>query len=88
MQSWDDLTVSQQSDAQYQSEWNNMVESMPSSRTITVSIRNVYGNRTIYPECDTAKLFAGIASTTSLTLHTIAAIKKLGYDVVVARETL
>lgn len=58
------------------------------ANTITVSIKNVYGNRTIYPECDTAKVFAGIASTTSLTLHTIDAIKKLGYDVVVARETL
>jgi len=69
---------------------NNRIRTVPphAGNTITVSIKNVYGNRTIYPECDTAKLFAGIASTTSLTLHTIDAIKKLGYDVVVARETL
>ena len=61
---------------------------LPKKRTITVSIKNVYGNRTIYPECDTAKLFAGIASTTSLTQHTIDSIKKLGYNIIVKRETI
>ena len=56
--------------------------------TITVSIKNVYGNRTIYPACDTSNLFAGIAGTTTLTLHTIEAIKKLGYTIAVKGETL
>jgi len=56
--------------------------------TITVSIKNVYGNRTIYPACDTSSLFAGIAGTTTLTLHTIEAIKKLGYTIAVKSETI
>jgi hypothetical protein len=53
--------------------------------TITVSIKNVYGNRTIYPVSETAKLFASIAGTTTLTTHTVEAIKKLGYTIAVTR---
>jgi len=48
----------------------------------------VYGNRTIYPACDNSNLFAVIAGTTTLTLHTIEAIKKLGYTIAVKGETL
>jgi hypothetical protein len=56
--------------------------------TITVSIKNVYGNRTIYPVSETARLFASIAGTTTLTMHTIEAIKKLGYTIAVKSETI
>jgi hypothetical protein len=56
--------------------------------TITVSIKNVYGNRTIYPVSETAKLFASIAGTITLTQHTIDSIKKLGYNIIVKRETI
>ncbi len=48
---------------------------------ITVRITNVYGNQTIYPVCEKAKLFAGIAGTTTLTKATISQIKALGYEV-------
>jgi hypothetical protein len=30
---------------------------------ILVEVRDVYGNRTVYPLCDTAKLFASLAGT-------------------------
>jgi hypothetical protein len=56
--------------------------------TITVSIKNVYGNRTIYPVSETAKLFASIAGTITLTQHTIDSIKKLGYNIIVKSETI
>jgi len=56
--------------------------------TITVAIKDVYGKRTIYPVSDAAKLFARIAGTITLTTDTIDAIKTLGYNIVVQRETL
>jgi hypothetical protein len=49
--------------------------------TITVEIKNVYGNETIYPVCDRAKTFAAIAGTKTLTRHALSLIKGLGYTV-------
>ena len=34
---------------------------------ITVRVRNVYGNKTIYPVCDKAKIFAQLAGHSTLT---------------------
>jgi len=48
---------------------------------IVVRVRNVYGNRTVYPVCDDAKLFARIAGHSTLTHNTIDLIKRLGYVV-------
>jgi len=48
---------------------------------ITVRIERNYGNPTIYPMCDKAKLFAEIADTKTLTPRTVNAIKHLGYEV-------
>lgn len=56
--------------------------------TITVQIKNVYGNETIYPVCEKARLFAALAGTKTLTLVAIAQIKLLGYDITVKRQTL
>lgn len=54
---------------------------------IEVEIKNVFGNRTVYPYCDKARLFAEIAGTTSLTTAAIERIKRLGYEVrVISRE--
>jgi hypothetical protein len=48
---------------------------------IQVKIKSVYGTDKVYPFCDKAKAFAGIAGTTTLTDDAIARIKKLGYTV-------
>lgn len=56
------------------------------STTITVRIVNQYGQRRIQPVCGRAQLFAEIACTATLTDHTIAAIKKLGYTINVERQ--
>lgn len=53
---------------------------------IQVSIRNVYGNQTIYPACTQSKLFATLVSQATLTSRDIKIIKELGYSVEVAQE--
>lgn len=57
---------------------------------IQVRIKNVYGTDKVYPVCDKAMLFAGIAGTATLTDDTIRSIKTLGYiiKVVPIRRTL
>lgn len=53
---------------------------------IKVKIKNVYGNETVYPECDKAKTFAKIAGQKTLTAATVAGIKQLGYAILVVSE--
>lgn len=48
---------------------------------IEIQIRDVYGIRTIYPHCQTAKLFAKLAGTRTITRHALETIKALGYTV-------
>ena len=55
---------------------------------ITVRITSVYGAKTVYPVCETAKIFADIAGTKTLKPETINLIKKLGYTINIAQETL
>jgi hypothetical protein len=55
---------------------------------ITVRITSVYGARTIYPVCETAKIFADIAGTKTLKPTTINAIKALGYKINVEQEAI
>lgn len=50
-------------------------------KSILISVRNVYGNDTIYPECETSKNFARIAGTKTLTLEVLGIIKLMGYEV-------
>lgn len=52
--------------------------------TITVTVREIYGIKTIYPACDTAKLLARLAGTKTLTAAALQTIKALGYTVAVA----
>ena len=54
--------------------------------TITVRMRDIYGNRTIYPVCAAAQTFATIAGTKTLPYWVITAIKNLGYRVEVEQE--
>jgi hypothetical protein len=42
---------------------------------ITVTIREIYGIKTVYPVCITAKVFASIAGTKTLTLATLKKIE-------------
>jgi hypothetical protein len=55
---------------------------------ITVRITSVYGQKTIYPVCETAMIFANIAGTKTLKSTTINAIKSLGYKIVVQQEEI
>lgn len=54
--------------------------------SITVTIRRVYGNAVIYPACATARQFAAIAGTKTLTLDALRKIKALGYSITERHE--
>jgi hypothetical protein len=54
------------------------------SKTITVSIKQVYSRDTIYAACDKSRLFVSMLNRKTLTLTDIDYIKKLGYEVKVA----
>lgn len=61
-------------------ELNEMLQSVcPPS--ITVKIKDQYGQQTIVPVCRAAQIFAEIAGTKTLTSKTIQTIKALGYEV-------
>jgi hypothetical protein len=49
------------------------------NNTAIVEIREVYGNKTIYPVNDTAQYLARIARTKTLTEPTIRHAKNLGF---------
>ncbi len=55
---------------------------------IIVRITNVYGQKTVYPVCETAKIFADVAGTKTLKPTTINSIKALGYTINVQAETI
>jgi len=55
---------------------------------ITVRITNVYGQKTVYPVCETARIFADIAGTKTLKPTSINSIKALGYTINVQAETI
>jgi len=54
------------------------------ARVVTVEIRDQYGRQVTHPADDTARLFAKLAGTTTLTPAALAVIRELGYDI---RET-
>tara|TARA_R110002110_G_scaffold56915_1_gene161521 strand:- start:618 stop:821 length:204 start_codon:yes stop_codon:yes gene_type:complete len=58
------------------------------NKTITVSIRTVYGEMRFYPVNDAAQIFAAISGHKTLTPHTIAQAKQLGYEVVEAKSDI
>ncbi len=55
---------------------------------ITVTIREVYGKRTVYPACDKARLFADLLNTKTLTGRALHYIRDLGFEVEVAQQNL
>lgn len=52
------------------------------AHTITVEIKNVYGELKAYPRCNKARIFADIAGTKTLTRATIALAQELGFEIV------
>ena len=50
---------------------------------ITIRAKDVYGERKYYPVCETAKLFAKIAGTKTLTIAVLGSIKAMGYTLTI-----
>jgi hypothetical protein len=46
----------------------------------------VYGNKTVYPVCDKAKIFAQLAGHSTLTSMTLDCIRRLGYLIEVEQQ--
>jgi hypothetical protein len=46
---------------------------------ISIRLKDVYGHTLVYPECETAKIFAAITCTKTLTEDTLELIAQLGY---------
>lgn len=55
---------------------------------IEIEIRDVYGIRTIYPHCQTAKLLAKLAGIRTITRHALETIKQLGYSIEVKQPEM
>ena len=55
---------------------------------ITVQIRSVYGNETIYPACKQSVLFCGLARTKTITQEMMRMIVAAGYEVEVEAPKL
>lgn len=55
---------------------------------ITVRVTSNYGQKVVYPVCETARIFADIAGTKTLKPTTINSIKALGYKINVQQEEL
>lgn len=56
--------------------------------TITVRITNNFGNRAVYPACDTARQLADLIGTKTFTDRAISQIKALGYSINVEAQAL
>lgn len=53
---------------------------------IQVQVKTIYGNKTIYPICEKAKIFAAMVGQKTLTMQDVEHIKKLGYTVEVKQD--
>lgn len=53
---------------------------------IQVQVKTIYGNKTIYPICEKAKIFASMVGQKTLTMQDVEHIKKLGYTVEVKQD--
>ena len=55
---------------------------------ITIRVTNQYGNKTVYPVCDTALLLARLAGFKTLPAHALETIRQLGYQINIQQQTL
>ena len=53
---------------------------------ITVRVKNIYGNKTVYPACPKSKIFAQLAGHSTLTPATLDCIRRLGYLINVEQQ--
>jgi hypothetical protein len=52
---------------------------------IEAEVRDVYGRRTVYPVCRTAKLLAKLSGNKTFTASSITTLKELGYKIKVVQ---
>jgi len=57
-------------------------------KKVLVTIKQVYGNETIYPANDTAQVFADLIGTKTLSRSKLGLIQALGYELEVKAPTL
>lgn len=50
---------------------------------ITIRIEDVYGKRTVYPVCETAKTLCRMTGRKTLTPNDLKCVQDLGYGVVI-----
>jgi hypothetical protein len=53
-----------------------------------IEVKEVYGNKTIYPVNDQARLLARIAGTKTLTASTVILAKQLGFVFEIVQPTM
>ena len=53
-----------------------------------VTIKHVYGNRTVYPACEVSRKFAKLLGVKTFTPSVIEQLKGLGYTFEVQPETI
>ena len=58
------------------------------SKTIAITLREVYGTALVYPACQDAVRFAEIAGSKTLTPQTLRLIEALGYEIIHTPVTL
>jgi hypothetical protein len=58
------------------------------AQTITVSVRSIYGNETIYPACKMSAFFCGLAGTKTITSEMLRMIRAQGYEIEVEAPKL
>jgi hypothetical protein len=54
--------------------------------TVRIELRDQYGKQVAYPVCDTAKTFADIANSKTLTDQTLLRIAGLGYTIITTQR--
>jgi len=54
---------------------------------IQIEVKDVYGNKTVYPVCETAKSFAALAGTKTLTHAALCIIERMGYAIELKPQT-
>jgi hypothetical protein len=54
---------------------------------ITIEVKDVYGNKTVYPACKISKAFADLAGTKTLIHSALQIIESMGYLIELKPQT-